>query len=225
MTWRHPGDKDAAGMEVTAPGSLSPTRRDDTSTLVRFGNRLLGAIEDVLYIAVATLLATAASVVLFRAAIELFRSSQVDRPQAMLPVLDELLLVFIFVELLYAVRTTLGERRVTVEPFLIAGILAAIKEIIVLSVKAANEYLARGPEFARAMVEVGLLGAIVMILTVAAVLLRRYRHGVDEPPAAPLPRRRWRPRQSRLAPAATPVARPRARALPASYRPRWTRPQ
>ncbi len=41
--------------------------------------------------------------------------------------LDALLLVFIFVELLYAVRTTLKERQIVAEPFLIAGILTAMR--------------------------------------------------------------------------------------------------
>ena len=90
----------------------------------------------------------------------------------MIDVLDRLLLVFIFVELLYAVRTTLKERQIVAEPFLVAGILTAIKEIIVLSVKAPSEYLDKGPEFARAMVEIGLLGGLVLVLSGAAVLLR-----------------------------------------------------
>ena len=54
-------------------------------------------------------------------------------------VLDTLLLVFIVVELLSAVRTTLAERQLLAEPFLIVGIIASIKEIVVLSVKAAEE--------------------------------------------------------------------------------------
>ncbi len=81
----------------------------------------------------------------------------------MVDVLDALLLVFIFVELLYAVRTTLKERQIVAEPFLIAGILTAIKEIIVLSVKAANDYVTKGPEFARAVTEIGVLGLLVVV--------------------------------------------------------------
>ena len=53
-------------------------------------------------------------------------------------VLDTLLLVFIVVELLSAVRSTMSERVLIAEPFLIVGIIASIKEIVVLSVKAAE---------------------------------------------------------------------------------------
>lgn len=55
----------------------------------------------------------------------------------MLELLDGLLLIFIFVELLYAVRTSLRSHEIVAEPFLIVGILACIKEIVVLSVEAA----------------------------------------------------------------------------------------
>jgi uncharacterized membrane protein (DUF373 family) len=91
---------------------------------------------------------------------------------SLVEVLDTLLLVFIFVELLYAVRTTLKERQIIAEPFLIAGILASIKEIIVLSVTAAEDYIDEGPQFARAMVEIGVLAGVVVALAVTAVLLR-----------------------------------------------------
>lgn len=153
-------------------GAERDDRRIEPPSLVRFGDRLLRVAEDIIYVSVAALLAASATVVLYRALLELFRSAQIDRPQALLTVLDELLLVFIFVELLYAVRATLKERQVLVEPFLITGILASIKEIIVLSVKAANEYLGQGPEFARAMVGIGALGFVVLILAVSVILLR-----------------------------------------------------
>lgn len=140
---------------------------------VRLGNRLLVLVEDVIYVSIAALLAGAALVMTVRSAGVLLDSSTKSGPDVMLEVLDGLLLVFIFVELLYAVRSTLKERQIVAEPFLIAGILASIKEIVVLSVKAANEYIGKGPEFARAMVEVGVLGGLILVLTVSAVLLRK----------------------------------------------------
>ena len=158
-------------------------RREDTPEVpapVRLGNRALVMVEDLIYVSIAVLLAGSALVVSFRAAQSLITSAGNDGPDAMLDVLDSLLLVFIFVELLYAVRTTLKERQIVAEPFLIAGILAAIKEIVVLSVKAPNEYLEKGPEFARAMVEIGLLGALIVLLSGSAVLLRKKEREPEE---------------------------------------------
>ena len=148
------------------------TTAEQTPERVRLGDRLFVLVEDAIYVVIAVLLAASAAVVLVRAGITAFTAARSDAQDAMVDVLDRLLLVFIFVELLYAVRTTLKERQIVAEPFLVAGILPAIKEIIVLSVKAPSEYLDKGPQFARAMVEIGLLGGLVLLLSGAAVLLR-----------------------------------------------------
>ena len=65
----------------------------------------------------------------------------------------------------------LGKREVVAEPFLIVGIIASIKEIIVLSVEAAD-LLGEDDQFIHAIIEVGVLGALVLVLAVAAILLR-----------------------------------------------------
>ena len=98
----------------------------------------------------------------------------------MLEVLDGLLLIFIFVELLYAVRSCLRSHEIVAEPFLIVGILAGIKEIVVLSVEAAT-LLKKGPEFSRAVVEIGVLGAVVLVLAIAAFVLRERRRTDSDP--------------------------------------------
>jgi len=60
--------------------------------------------------------------------------------EAVKATLDLLLLVFIFVELLGAVRTTIRERKLVAEPFLIIGIIASIKEIVVVSISAKDNF-------------------------------------------------------------------------------------
>ena len=147
---------------------------------VSLGNRALVLVEDIIYVSIATLLALGAIVLVVRAAVELFSGAADPRQDALLDTLDAILLVFIFVELLYAVRITLKERQIVAEPFLIAGILVCIKEIIVLAVKAANEYIGKGPEFARAMVEIGLLGGLVLVLAASGVLLRKKEKEPEE---------------------------------------------
>ena len=147
---------------------------------VSLGNRALVLVEDIVYVSIATLLALGALVLVVRAAVELFSGAADSGRDALLDTLDAILLVFIFVELLYAVRITLKERQIVAEPFLIAGILVCIKEIIVLSVKAANEYIGKGPEFARAMVEIGLLGTLVLVLSASGVLLRKKEKEPEE---------------------------------------------
>ena len=73
--------------------------------------------------------------------------------------LDGLLLVFILLELLAAVRQIMDEHRLVAEPFLIVGMLASIKEIVVLALVAQEELGKPGQEFENAMTEIGVLAA------------------------------------------------------------------
>lgn len=157
-----------------------PPNDDKQAERVSWGNRLLVIVEDLIYVSIAALLAAGAAVLVVRSAIALVDGTLAGDKNSLVEVLDTLLLVFIFVELLYAVRTTLKERQIVAEPFLIAGILASIKEIIVLSVTAAEDYIGKGPEFARAMVEVGVLAGVVALLAVTAVLLRAKEQRPEE---------------------------------------------
>jgi len=86
-------------------------------------------------------------------------------------VLSVLLLVFVFVELLGAVRKTLRERRLLAEPFLLVGIIASIKEIVVVA--GAERPKEEGFEaFRNGMIEIGVLSVVVLVLAISALLLR-----------------------------------------------------
>jgi uncharacterized membrane protein (DUF373 family) len=152
----------------------------ETPGLVALGGRLLRIAEDVVYVSIAVLLALGAGVLIVRAALSLVAGAQEGSSDALLETLDAILLVFIFVELLYAVRITLKERQIVAEPFLLAGILVCIKEIIVLSVEAPADYIDQGPEFARAMVEIGVLGVLVAVLAATTVVLRKKEKEPEE---------------------------------------------
>lgn len=136
-----------------------------------FADRFLGYIEDVIYWGIAAVLVVAALVVLGSQVLAFRDLGSTSTKVLMVEVLDGLLLVFIFVELLFAVRATLRSHEIVAEPFLIIGLIVAIKEIVVLSVEAAD-LLDDGPQFARAITEVGVLGGLVLLLSVAMLMLR-----------------------------------------------------
>lgn len=96
--------------------------------------------------------------------------------RALLSLLDALLLVFIFTELIHTVRAVIAEGVVVVEPFLVVGIVAAIRRIVVISAEAKD--MLGSPDFADAMIEIGVLAATVILLGLTIVLLRR--SGGDE---------------------------------------------
>jgi uncharacterized membrane protein (DUF373 family) len=141
-------------------------------TYVRVGNALLIVAEDAIYVGIAVVLAVAGGVLLVSAARGLTDlGGDTATTEVVLSVLDTLLLVFIVVELLFAVRYILGKREVVAEPFLVVGIIASIKEIIVLSVEAAG-YVGREQRFENAILEIAVLGLLVVALAAAAIMLR-----------------------------------------------------
>jgi len=144
---------------------------DGPPRYVRVGNALLAITEDVIYVGIAAVLAIAAFALLVSALRGLTELGDTGASDVVIEVLDRLLLVFIVVELLFAVRVILGKREVVAEPFLIVGIIASIKEIIVLSVKAAD-YVGKDDKFMHSIIEVGVLGVLVLVLAAAAIILR-----------------------------------------------------
>jgi uncharacterized membrane protein (DUF373 family) len=142
----------------------------------RLADRVLSGFEDAVYWAIAVVLVAGSVALLVAQFNTMLRLRSAPASTVMLEILDGLLLIFIFVELLYAVRACLRSHEIVAEPFLIVGILAGIKEIVVLSVEAAT-LLEKGPEFSRAVVEIGVLGAVVLVLALAAFVLRAPRGG------------------------------------------------
>ncbi len=100
--------------------------------------------------------------------------------EALRAALDGLLLVFILLELLAGVRATMTERQLVAEPFLIVGIIAAIKEIVVITLEAKETRGEGGPSFRDAMLEVGILGGVVVLLALASFLVRRKEREPEE---------------------------------------------
>ena len=161
------------------------TRDDDHEPpgFGRAGTRLLELAENTVYAGIAGFLLLISLLLLVlagRTTWELIGDlSQVP----VLELLDVLLLVFIVVELLFAVRQTVAKRELVAEPFLLVGIIASIKEIVVLSVEAAG--VVGKPGFDDRMTEVAVLGALVLLFGVTSWLLRRKEREPDEGQGAP----------------------------------------
>ena len=145
--------------------------RVDAPSTDRPVERLLGRAEDVVYVGIAAVLFVSALYLLVVAGDQLLEVLDDFTSAPIVEVLDTLLLVFIVIELLSAVRSTMSERVLIGEPFLIVGIIASIKEIVVLSVKAADD-VGGGAKFRDQLWEIGVLGVVVLLLGITAWLLR-----------------------------------------------------
>ena len=137
-------------------------------------------VETVLYALAGLVLGVGAFLLVGKAAYDLVSGSFDEGVlEAARHALDTLLLTFIFIELFSAVRLTLHEQRLVAEPFLLVGIIAAIKELILLS--GTEDLSERGFEqFRNGMIEIGVVVGVILVLSICALLLRRSRREPSE---------------------------------------------
>lgn len=147
---------------------MPKTEAAPTSGMSRALGWLIARGEDGLYAIVSLLLVVGALVVLVEAGHSIAIETDDGARKAIEHALDSLLIVFILIELLSAVRVTIVERHLVAEPFLVVGIIASIKEIVVTSVFADQD-----ADIETTSLRVGVLGAVVLGLSVASLLLRR----------------------------------------------------
>ena len=86
-------------------------------------------------------------------------------------VLDKLLLIFIFAELLGTISTIIREREVTAEPFLLIGLIAVVRRI--LGVTVSIEQNLGTPRFDDLLLELAVLTLLVLALAGALFFTRR----------------------------------------------------
>src|SRR5437763_17073644 len=147
-----------------------------------FAARIFDYIEDGIYIVVAALLVVAGVVVLWNAVVQLIQDvGHTGLSQLVINVLDNGLLLFIVAELLHTVRATIQERTLVVEPFLIVGLIAGVRRLLLVTAQAAEE----GAKFQwnPQGIESSVLLALVLGITVALILWRRFygrRSSTDE---------------------------------------------
>lgn len=99
---------------------------------------------------------------------------------------DRLLFVLMLVEILHTVRISIRSHMLVVEPFLIVGLIASIRRLLVLTLQAeALSGSGHGtPEgsaaFHASMVELGVLSGVIAVLVVSIYAMRRTRPAAAE---------------------------------------------
>jgi uncharacterized membrane protein (DUF373 family) len=137
--------------------------------------RAFTIVEDVVYIVLGVLLAGTALALLVTGAAGFGRSVLAGAPpQAFVGVLDQILLVLLVIELLYTVKVSFREHSLVPEPFLIVGLIAVTRRILVITAEL-SALLEKGDEtvFRHAMLELGLLTAMVVGFVGSLWMLRK----------------------------------------------------
>ena len=88
-------------------------------------------------------------------------------------VLDRVLLIFIFVELLDTIGIFVRENEIIAEPFLLIGLIAVVRRILLVTAEA--EQTIGTEEFPNLILELSVLTALVISLSFALYFTRRTR--------------------------------------------------
>ena len=145
------------------PMSEPKANRDRIATIFRF-------VEQAFYFGVAVALAIGGVVLAFEVGRAFLWSFGDDPRGAIIQLLEGLLLVFILAELIHTVRAVIEENVLRTEPFLIVGIVAAIRRLLVATADA-DRHLGK-PEFRDLILEIATLSGTVVLLGITIYLVR-----------------------------------------------------
>jgi phosphate starvation-inducible membrane PsiE len=164
-------------LKVARSGSRDGGGTEDTGVELKLRARVAKGftrVEDVVYIGLGLLLAGTAVALLLYGIFD-FGARLLDGTMRshVVELLDRILLILLIVEILLTVQVSFREHALVPEPFLIVGLIAVTRRILVLT--AEFEQLLRGPDspFRNAMLELALLTGMVLVLVVSLVLLRK----------------------------------------------------
>jgi len=132
-------------------------------------------VEDAVYVGLGTLLAAIALVLLVAVAVAFVRALFSDTlPDRAVDLLDRILLILMIIELLYTVQVSFREHALVPEPFLIVGLIATIRRLLVLTAEFARLLEKGEGAFQGAMLELGLLTVMIVALVGSLVILRKH---------------------------------------------------
>ena len=137
-------------------------------------------VEHAAYLATGVLLACTAALSLVSGAISLWDAGRSwGGAEQIVITIDRLLFVLMLLEILHTVRVSVRDGALTPEPFLVVGLIASIRRVLVITLGSSQ---ATHPgnwtpeireQFDASMLELGVLGGLILVMVIAIYLLRR----------------------------------------------------
>jgi uncharacterized membrane protein (DUF373 family) len=161
--------------------SIETNSLEETKFILGASN-LFHRIEQIIYVALGAVLSVTALLALVGATRLLWDGMQDwTGTAAVFEIIDRLLFVLMLIEILYTVRASMATGALSSEPFLVVGLIACIRRILVISLETSNvtqpdKWTKASPElFQAAMTELGVLAGLVIVMVGAIYFIRRYR--------------------------------------------------
>jgi uncharacterized membrane protein (DUF373 family) len=131
-------------------------------------------IEDITYIGLGVLLAAGALILLGAAAWFLYNSIfSGEIRELVVDLLDQILLILMVLEILYTVQVSFREHVLSPEPFLVVGLIAAMRRILIITAEFSKPAEVLEAAFRNAMMELGLLTVLILSLVLSLYFLKR----------------------------------------------------
>ena len=128
-------------------------------------------VEDVVYIGLGLLLAGSALLLLVRGVIDFWQSVHSQNAKV-IELLDRILLILLIVELLYTVQVSFREHVLAAEPFLLVGLISAIRRVLLITAEF-GELRKELSVSQWVVIELGVLTVLILALAGSLVLVRR----------------------------------------------------
>jgi len=136
--------------------------------------RAFTLVEDVVYLGLALLLSVAAIALLLRVAYVLAFNVATDTfTFKVIGLLDQMLLILLIVELLYTVQVSFREHTIAPEPFLLVGVIAAVRRVLVLTAEFSHLPQQSDALFRQFLAELAVLTVLILVLVICLLLLRK----------------------------------------------------
>lgn len=152
--------------------------------LERSAVRAFVQVETYVYMALGVLLVLTTMIGIASAGESVWNSFRAyGSPDALVATIDRLLLVVMLVEILHTVRVSFSSGTLQCEPFLIVGLVASIRRVLVITLKSSQAPSATispadaAATFNSTMLELIVLGGLILVMVVSIYLLRRAGSG------------------------------------------------
>ncbi|MGH7830671.1 MAG: phosphate-starvation-inducible PsiE family protein [Candidatus Binatia bacterium] len=130
--------------------------------------------EDIVYIGLGLLLVATATTLLITEILYFSRYLLTGAlSQNIVLLLDRILLIIMLVEILYTVQVSFQQHTLHPEPFLVVGLIAVTRRILVLTAELSKFAQENESGFRNAMIELGLLTVLIVALVLCLRMLRQ----------------------------------------------------
>jgi uncharacterized membrane protein (DUF373 family) len=135
-------------------------------------------VEHGVYAAIGVLLAIVAVVALVHVSVDVTMGVIAWSGNARIfGTVDQLLFVLMLVEILHTVRVSIRSGNLNAEPFLIVGLIASIRRVLVITLESSNAQQQGAGDhaemFRTSMIELGVLAVLILTMVVSIFMIRK----------------------------------------------------